>query len=153
MTLLLQTYTHQLRNTLTSKSLKEITNAWTDLELTLKPSKSISMVYNGKEMDKTISFVVGAGSTRNISSGPTKFLGQIQSSSISLNSREARKSTGPFSTKGWIIQIKYTFMVVQIVDILWARSSVAGMARFQDGGSNQLAYSRRYHRWGKNTSI
>ena len=48
---------YQLRNTLTSKSLKEITNAKTDFELTLKPSKCISMVYNGKEMDKTMHLI------------------------------------------------------------------------------------------------
>ena len=59
-----------------------------DLDLTLKPSKCISIVYDGKKMDKTVTFAVGSGSSRSISLGPTKFLGQLQSSSIRSNSRE-----------------------------------------------------------------
>ena len=51
-------------------------------------------------MDKTFTFVVGPGSSRKISLGPTKFLGQFQSSSIRLDSQEAgEKYKGLFNQK------------------------------------------------------
>jgi hypothetical protein len=51
----------------------------------LKPPKCVSLVFDGKKMIKSASFQVGQGSTRNITSDSTKFLGQLQTSSQKLN--------------------------------------------------------------------
>ena len=48
----------------------------TDLALTLKPFKCVSCVYNGRQVDKKTTFCLGDGKTRNITTGPTRFLGQ-----------------------------------------------------------------------------
>ena len=52
---------------------------------------SVSFVFDGKKIIKSASFQVGQGSTRNITSGPTKFLGQLQTSSQKLNTFESGK--------------------------------------------------------------
>ena len=75
----------------------ELTNGWTisdscqELDLMLKPPKCISLVFDGKKMVKSASFQVGSGSTRNITTGPTKFLGQLQTSSQKSNTCESGK--------------------------------------------------------------
>ena len=74
-----------------SKALQEISNCCQDLDLTLKPPKCVSFVFDGKKTDKATTFKVGCGMTRNMSSGPTKFLGQTQAVSATSTSCEAGK--------------------------------------------------------------
>lgn len=73
------------------KALQEISNSCHDLDLTLTPTKCISFVVDGKKMNKLASFKVGTGVTRNISSGPTKFLGHLQGITNKSTTCEARK--------------------------------------------------------------
>ena len=49
------------------------------------------LILNGNKPDKTTTFNLGNGETRNISSGPTRFLGQTQSYSSFTTAREAGK--------------------------------------------------------------
>ena len=49
------------------------------------------MVHDGERVDKKTTFEVGSGRTRNISSGPTEFLGQTQSHSLLCTAHEAGK--------------------------------------------------------------
>ena len=56
-------------------ALQSIDNCCSNLNLTLKPSKCVSFVYDGKKVLNNATFLLGNGSSRNISSGPTKFLG------------------------------------------------------------------------------
>ena len=46
------------------------------LALTLKPPKCVCFVYDGRQVDRKTTFYLGDGSTRNIVTGPTTFLGQ-----------------------------------------------------------------------------
>ena len=46
-----------------------------DLDLRLKPQKCISLAFNGKQVDRSVTFPLSAGNTRNIVDQPTKFLG------------------------------------------------------------------------------
>ena len=48
-----------------------------DLDLTLKPEKCVSIVFNGVKMDHTMSFPLKNGSTRNIADAPTKVLSKL----------------------------------------------------------------------------
>ena len=73
------------------EALNVVTKCCDDLALTLKPSKCVSLVYNGKKVTKTTVFKVGEGTTRNIATGPTKFLGQIIGDSPSCTTKAARK--------------------------------------------------------------
>ena len=47
-----------------------------DLGLQLKPEKCVSYPFNGEKICSRTTFSLQDGSTRNISSAPTKFLGQ-----------------------------------------------------------------------------
>ena len=47
-----------------------------DLDLRLKPQKCISLAFNGKQVDRNVTFPLSAGNTRNIVNQPTKFLGK-----------------------------------------------------------------------------
>ena len=47
-----------------------------DLDQTLKPSKCVSFIYYGKKALSNATFLIEDGSSRNISNGLTKFLGQ-----------------------------------------------------------------------------
>ena len=58
-----------------------------DLDLTLKPAKCISLVFNGKKM-LTTTFPLGSGHTRSITSGHTRFLGCTLGHNSSVTSRE-----------------------------------------------------------------
>ena len=67
-----------------------------NLDLTLKPEKCISIVFNGVKMDHTMSFPLKNGSTRNIADAPTKVLGKLiavstsQTKSAALSKLEKR---------------------------------------------------------------
>ena len=74
-----------------AQALKVISDSCRDLDLKLKPPKCVSLVFDGKKMVKSASFYVGSGSSRNITSGPTKFLGQLQTSSKKFNTYESSK--------------------------------------------------------------
>ena len=54
-----------------------------DLDLTLKPEKCVSIVFNGVKMDHTMSFPLKNGPTRNIANVPTKVLGKLMAVSTS----------------------------------------------------------------------
>ena len=55
-----------------------------DLDLTLRPDKCISVIFNGNKMDHNITFSLANGSTRNIAEAPTKILGKLIAGSSSL---------------------------------------------------------------------
>ena len=55
--------------------LQTIDKHCSDFDLTLKPSKCVSFVYDGKKVLSNITVSLKDGSTRSISTGPTKFLG------------------------------------------------------------------------------
>ena len=74
-----------------SEALKAISNSCQDLDPTLKPPKCVSLVFDGKKMIKSATFQVSSGSTRNIISGPTKFLGQLQTLLQKSNTCESGK--------------------------------------------------------------
>ena len=60
------------------KALQEMSNSCHDLDMTLKPTKCISFVFDGEKMNKLATFKIATGVTRNISSGPIKFLGHLE---------------------------------------------------------------------------
>ena len=61
-----------------ASSLQEINDSCKQLDLHLKPSKCISLVYNGKQIDRSKVFAIGdSGNTTNVAHKPTKFLGKI----------------------------------------------------------------------------
>ena len=62
-----------------------------DLDLTLKPSKCASFVYDGRKVPGNISFPIGDGSTRNICTGPIKFLGLTLFHSLPATAKESGK--------------------------------------------------------------
>ena len=72
-------------------ALQVISTYCSDLGLVLNPSKCISLVYNGRVVDKRTVFSVGSGKSRNISSGPTKFLGHLLGHSNSITITESGK--------------------------------------------------------------
>ena len=55
-----------------------------DLDLTLRPDKCISVIFNGNKMDHKITFSLANGSTCNIGKAPTKILGKMTAGSSSL---------------------------------------------------------------------
>ena len=60
-----------------------------DLNLTLKPEKCVSIVFNGSKMDHTTTFSLRNGSTRNIADAPTKLLGKLIAVSTSKTKNAA----------------------------------------------------------------
>ena len=58
------------------QALHDLAHFCTDMTLTLKLSKCVSFVYDGRQVDKKTTFCLGDGKTRNIATGPTRFLGQ-----------------------------------------------------------------------------
>ena len=58
-------------------ALKDIDHKCSDLGLEIRPDKCISYVFDGKKVNNRTTFKVHQGSTRNITSAPTKFLGQV----------------------------------------------------------------------------
>ncbi len=87
-----------------SEALKTISRSCNNLDLSLKPSKCISFVYDGKKMNKSATFIVSSGFTRYITSGPTNFLGLLQTSSYRSKSCETgKKFIGIFQHKEEIL--------------------------------------------------
>ena len=74
-----------------AKALRAIFDSCQDLDLTLKPSKCVSLVNDGKKMSRSASFAVGSRFTINITTGPTRFLGQLQTSSQKSKSCKSGK--------------------------------------------------------------
>ena len=60
-----------------------------DLNLTLKPEKCVSSVFNGSKLDHTTTFSLRNGSTRNIADTPTKLLGRLIAVSTSKTKNAA----------------------------------------------------------------
>ena len=58
------------------QALQAVSQFCSDLALTLKPPKCVSYVFDGQRVDKKTTFDLGGGKTRNIATGPTRFLGQ-----------------------------------------------------------------------------
>ena len=58
------------------RALHDLALFCTDLVLTLKPPKCVSFVNDGRQVDKKTTFYLEDRKTRNIVSGPTRFLGQ-----------------------------------------------------------------------------
>jgi len=71
-------------------ALRTFDNHCSDLDLTLKPAKCISLVFNGKKV-LTTTFPLGSSHTRNITSSHTRFLGCTLGRNNSVTSRECRK--------------------------------------------------------------
>ena len=78
------------------QALIEIDNKCSDLGLEIRPDKCVSLIFNGRSMNKQRTFKIHQGHTRNISSTPTKFLGQTIG--ITIASTRVHASKG-FSTK------------------------------------------------------
>ena len=55
-----------------------------NLDLTLRPDKCISVIFDGSKMDHRTTFSLANGSTRNIAEAPTKILGKLIAGSSSL---------------------------------------------------------------------
>ena len=55
-----------------------------NLDLTLRPDKCISVIFDGNKMDHKTTFSSANGSTRNIAEAPTKILGKLIAGSSSL---------------------------------------------------------------------
>jgi len=72
-------------------ALQAIDEHCSDLDLTLKPSKCVSFVYDGKKMLGNATFPLKEGSTRNISTNPTKFLGHTLCHTQPATSKESGK--------------------------------------------------------------
>ena len=85
-------------------ALRTIDRHCSDLDLTLKPAKCISLVFNGKKM-LTTTFPLGSGHTRSITSGHTRFLGGTLGHNSSVTSRECGKDLLRPSEKRYQISI------------------------------------------------
>ena len=64
--------------------LSDLTNYSQDLDLSLRPDKCISLIFDGKKMDSKTTFPLAMGSTRNIADAPAKILGKLVTGSSSL---------------------------------------------------------------------
>ena len=72
-----------------ASSLQEINDSCIQLDLYLKPSKCITIVYNGQQINRSKVFAIGdSGKTTNIVHKPTKFLGKT----IGHNHQSSRKA-------------------------------------------------------------
>ena len=85
-----------------------------DLDLTLRPDKCISVIFNGNKMDHKITFSLANGSTRKIAEARTKILGKLIAGSSSLTKQWplswTRKSFQPYSvwmTDQFVLNSKY----------------------------------------------
>ena len=67
--------------------LTELSSYCQDLDLTLRPDKCISVIFDGKKMNHNTTFSLFNGSTRNIAEVPTKILGKIMTGSNTLTKR------------------------------------------------------------------
>ena len=57
-------------------ALRQVDSKCSDLGLEIRPDKCVSYVFDGQKLNSRTTFEVHHGSTRNITSAPTKFLGQ-----------------------------------------------------------------------------
>ena len=69
-----------------------IAKHYSDMELTLKPPKGVSFVCDDKKILSNITFPIGDGSTKNISTRPMKFLGHTLCHSLPATAKESGKS-------------------------------------------------------------
>jgi hypothetical protein len=72
-------------------ALHSIDNSCIDLGLEIRPDKCVSFCYDGEKPLPCTTFTLNARSTRNISSGPTKFLGETIGLTPTLTKRFASK--------------------------------------------------------------
>ena len=68
-------------------------DACRDLGLEIRPDKCVSYCFNGEKPLPRTDFNLREGKTRNISSGPTKYLGETIGLSPTLSKRAATKKT------------------------------------------------------------
>ena len=57
--------------------LSDLSIYYQNLDLTFRPDKCISLIFDGKKMDHKTTFSLVNGSTRNIADAPTKILGKL----------------------------------------------------------------------------
>ena len=57
-------------------AMRQVDSKCSDLGLEIRPDKCVSYVFDGQKLNSRTTFEVHHGSTRNITSAPTKFLGQ-----------------------------------------------------------------------------
>ena len=67
------------------EALMKIDSCCTDLDLELRPDKCVTISYNGTEMVQDATIKLSKGSTRNITSGSTKFLGHLLGESLQVS--------------------------------------------------------------------
>ena len=72
-------------------ALQTIDKYCSDLDLTLKPSKCASFVYDGKKLLSNVTFPLKEGSTKNISTGPYKFLGHTLCQTLLTTAKQSGK--------------------------------------------------------------
>ena len=72
-------------------ALQTIDKYCSDLDLMLKPSKCASFVYDGKKLLSNVTFPLKEGSTKNISTGPYKFLGHTLCHTLPATAKQSGK--------------------------------------------------------------
>ena len=72
-------------------ALQTIDKHCSDLDLRLKPSKCVSFIYNGKKVLRNVTFPLKEGSTKNICTGPNKFLGHTLCHTLPATAKESGK--------------------------------------------------------------
>ena len=70
-------------------ALGHIDSCCRDLSLSLKPSKCISLAFDGKRSNPNTTFLLSSGQTNNIQKHPTKFLGKVISHCPKTTSQRA----------------------------------------------------------------
>jgi len=73
-----------------TKVLQSVDQRATDLDLSFKPSKSVSYLFNGNHHDSQ-AIELSGGTTRSIVEGGTKFLGKLLEVSVSATKTAANK--------------------------------------------------------------
>ena len=72
-------------------ALQTIDKHCSDLDLKLKPSKCVSFIYDGKKVLRNVTFPLKEGSTKNICTGPNKFLGHTLCDTLPATAKESGK--------------------------------------------------------------
>ena len=72
-------------------ALQTIDKHCSDLDLRLKPSKCVSFIYDGKKVLRNVTFPLKEGSTKNICTGPNKFLGHTLCHTLPVTAKESGK--------------------------------------------------------------
>ena len=73
------------------QALTQVNSKCLDLGLEIRPDKCVSFVFDGKKANKKKVFTIHQGSTRNISSAPTKFLGKTIGANPTITKTHAGK--------------------------------------------------------------